>query len=85
MENNDTVFLRIPRDSAPAVRDLMRAHLTELPAAIRNDVSTQLSNWPGGSGAGAQGQGQGQGQAQGGAQDDGGGQAGGGTQATSRR
>lgn len=62
METNDTVTLRIPRDSAPAVRDLMRAHLTELPEGIRNDVNTQLANWPGGShvSAGAQGDGGGQ-------------------------
>lgn len=46
-QKTDSTFvtLRVPREHAQPVRDLVTDHLTELPIAIRGDVQTQLSGW----------------------------------------
>lgn len=46
-QKSDSTFvtLRVPREHAQPVRDLVTDHLTELPIAIRGDVQTQLSGW----------------------------------------
>jgi hypothetical protein len=43
--DREYVTLKIPKESAQPVRDLVRGHLQELPAQIRNDLQTQMNNW----------------------------------------